>query len=62
MSKKKPQPDQSVTYEVITQEDKETGDLILPIPQELLDTLGWKPGDNIDFALDDKGRWIMKKL
>ena len=43
------------TYEVITQEDSETGDLILPIPQPILDALGWKEGTNVDFDIDDKG-------
>lgn len=51
----------NVTYEVITQEDPETGDLILPIPQELLDRMGWKPGDNLEWVQDDKERWILKK-
>lgn len=51
-----------VTYEVITQEDPDTGDLILPIPQELLDKLGWKPGDNLEWVQDDKERWILKKV
>lgn len=52
----------NVTYEVITQEDPDTGDLILPIPQELLDKLGWKPGDNLEWVQDDKERWILKKV
>lgn len=51
-----------VTYEVITQEDPDTGDLILPIPQELLDRMGWKPGDNLEWAQDDQNRWILKKI
>jgi len=52
----------NVTYEVMTQEDPETGDLILPIPQELLDKMGWKPGDNLEWVQDDKERWILKKV
>lgn len=52
----------NVTFEVITQEDPDTGDLILPIPQELLDRLGWKPGDNLEWVQDDKERWILKKV
>ena len=32
-------PNDSIRYEVITQEDPETGDLILPIPQQILDSL-----------------------
>ena len=50
-----------VRYEVITQEDPDTGDLMLPIPQVLLDKLGWKEGDNIEFAVDDKGHYILKR-
>ena len=48
-------------YEVITQEDPETGDLIIPLPPELLKELGWSEGDEISFDMDDKGRFILKK-
>ena len=48
-------------YEVITQEDPETGDLILPIPPELLSKMGWVEGDEISFDLDDKGRYVLQK-
>jgi hypothetical protein len=50
-----------VRYEVITHEDPDTGDLMLPIPQKLLDELGWKEGDEIEFAIDDKGKYILKR-
>ena len=53
---------QSTRYEVITQEDPDTGDLLVPIPQVLLDKLGWKEGDEIDFALDDSGRYVLRKV
>lgn len=49
-------------YEVTTQEDPETGDLLLPIPPELLEQLGWKEGDEFQFDLDDKGAVIMHKI
>ena len=49
-------------YEVITQEDVETGDLIVPIPPILLEQMGWKEGDQIEFALDDNGNYILKKV
>jgi len=48
-------------YEVITQEDPETGDILLPIPPILLEQLGWKEGDDVDLGVDDKGRLILKK-
>jgi hypothetical protein len=50
------------SYEVITQEDPETGDMLIPIPPNLLKELGWKEGDDVDFSIDDKGRIILKKL
>lgn len=52
---------QDTRYEVITQEDPETGDLIIPIPQPVLDSLGWKEGDNVEFEVDDKGIIYIKK-
>ncbi len=48
-------------FEVILQEDPETGDLILPIPSELMSQMGWVEGDNLDFNQDDKGRWVISK-
>lgn len=52
---------ENVRYEVITQEDPESGDLILPIPQTLLDQLGWKEGDNLEFSIDELGKIYIKK-
>ena len=54
-------PDISTRYEVITQEDPETGDIILPIPQPVLDSMGLKEGDEIEFEVDDKGTIYIKK-
>ena len=50
-----------ISYEVITQEDPETGDLLLPLPEPLLRELDWKEGDNIEFNIDDRGRIVMSK-
>jgi hypothetical protein len=48
-------------YEVITQEDPDSGDLLLPIPQPLLDQMGWKEGDELLFDIDDTGAIIIRK-
>lgn len=58
MSKQKKNRNQ---YEVITQQDS-NGDVLIPIPPVLLDSLNWKQGDEISFDLDDKGRFILKKV
>lgn len=61
MSKKNPAKNYD-RYEVITQEDPETGDILIPIPPHLLEELGWKEGDDVDFSIDEKGRIIVKKI
>ena len=48
-------------YEVILNEDPDTGDLILPIPPELMQQMNWVEGDELSFDLDDQGRWIISK-
>lgn len=52
-----------VRYEVITQEDPETGDLIIPIPPQVLESLGWKEGDDIEFEIgkDNNVIYVKKK-
>ena len=60
MSKLKPTAPE-FTFEVITQEDPETGDLILPLPPELLREMGWSEGTELDLDVDDQGRWVIRK-
>lgn len=50
-----------VRYEVITQEDPESGDLILPIPEPVLRDLGWKEGDDVEIEIDSEGKIYLKK-
>ena len=56
----KPGKDQ-IRYDVITQEDPDTGDLLLPIPPRLLEELGWREGDDVDIGIDPDGKLILKK-
>jgi hypothetical protein len=60
MSKTKPTAPE-FTYEVITQEDPDTGDLLLPLPPELLREMGWTEGTELDLDVDDQGRWVIQK-
>jgi hypothetical protein len=50
-----------VRYEVITQEDPETGDIILPIPEPVLKAMGLKEGDEIDVDIGPNGELLLKK-
>jgi len=56
----KPGKDQT-RYEVILQEDETTGDILMPIPQVLLDQLGWKEGDDVEFGITPEGNYFLKK-
>ncbi len=49
-------------FEVTTQEDPETGDLLVPMPPELLKALDWKEGDELQLDFDDKNRLIIRKV
>jgi bifunctional DNA-binding transcriptional regulator/antitoxin component of YhaV-PrlF toxin-antitoxin module len=51
----------TIRYEVITQEDPVTGDLIIPLPPPVLENLGWKEGDDIQFTLGDNGEIYLTK-
>lgn len=53
--------DNQPRYEVITQEDPDTGDLIIPLPLPLLKQLGWKEGDDVEVGVDDNGKIYLKK-
>jgi hypothetical protein len=61
MARKKKQEEQLLSWEVITQEDPETGDLILPIPPELLSRLGWKEGDQLEWRQESNGSWVLAR-
>lgn len=60
MPKKNP-AQTNIRYEVITQEDPDTGDLIIPLPPQVLAQLGWKEGDEIKFDIGQDGKIYVRK-
>jgi len=54
--------DEKKSWEVIIEEDPETGDAILPLPQEMLDQVGWNPGDNLNWIDREDGSWEIRKV
>jgi hypothetical protein len=42
--------------------DDGSGDLVMPLPQDLLDGAGWKEGDTIEWIDNNNGTWSMKKV
>lgn len=49
----------SWTVEVV--EDPETGDLILPFTDEILEEVGWKSGDTLEWIDNKDGSWSLRK-
>lgn len=43
------------------QEDPVTGDSILELPQDLLDSAGWQEGDTLDWKDLGDGSWSLTK-
>jgi hypothetical protein len=52
-----------MTHWTITVEEADDGseDLILPLPQELLDLQGWKEGDTLEWTDLGNGSWTITK-
>ena len=42
--------------------DDGSGDLVMPLPQDLLDGAGWKEGDTLEWIDNNDGTWSLKKL
>ena len=60
MTKKSKPGENYVRYEVITQED-ENGDVLLPIPPQVLEQLGWKEGTQIDIQIGENGTFYLTR-
>lgn len=50
------------SWTVTVEEDPETGELILPLPQELLDSKGWMEGDELEWIDNQDGTWTLEKV
>ena len=51
-----------MTHWTITlQEDPETKELVLPFTEEILEAVGWKPGDVIVWKNNNNGSWSLRK-
>ncbi len=57
----KTNPQQSLRETLIVQYDPDTGDHFIEFPQNLLDSVGWKEGDTINWESGENGSWILSK-
>jgi hypothetical protein len=51
----------TTSWSITIEEDPETGDLILPLPQDLLDLQGWTEGDILEWIDNKNGSWSLVK-
>ena len=49
------------SYTVTLEEDPETGDLVLPFPEDMLKEVGWKEGDTLDWEDNKDGTFSITK-
>lgn len=49
-------------WTVTIEEDPKTGDLILPLPPELLEMQGWKDTDILEWVSNQDGSWTIQKV
>jgi hypothetical protein len=47
---------------LVIQEDPETGEPFIELPQRLLEQLGWKEGDDLHWVEGTDGSWTIKKV
>ena len=49
---------------VITLEEADdgSGDLVLPLTDEIMDSAGWKTGDVLEWIDTKNGAWILRKV
>lgn len=45
---------------VTIEEDPDNGDLLLPFPPDMLEQVGWKEGDVINWK-EENGSWILTR-
>lgn len=50
------------TWVVTVEEDAETGDTILPFPEDMIQKCGWQEGDTLDFQINDDNTIIVVNL
>ena len=49
------------TYTANVEEDPETKELVLVFPDEVMEEVGWKPGDTIQWIDNKNGTWTLTR-
>jgi bifunctional DNA-binding transcriptional regulator/antitoxin component of YhaV-PrlF toxin-antitoxin module len=51
----------SKSWTITLEDDPETGDLIMPLSDEILESAGWKEGDTLEWIDNENGTWTLRK-
>lgn len=51
----------TMIYTLPVIKDPETGDLILEFPDEMMEQVGWKTGDTVEWIDNKNGSWTIRK-
>lgn len=51
----------TTTWRIAVESVPDSDELLLPLPQELLDANGWKEGDTLEWVDNENGTWTLKK-
>ena len=49
------------SWTLTIEQDPDTGDLVLPFTDDILEELGWKEGDVLDWVDNKDGSWSLVK-
>ena len=52
----------TTTWQVTLESVPDSDELVLPLPQDLLDLKGWREGDELEWLDNNDGTWTLKKL
>lgn len=52
----------TTTWQVTVETIPDSDELLLPLPQELLDLKGWKEGDTLEWTDNENGTWTIQKV
>ena len=53
---------ETMRWIVTVEEDPETGELILPLPEDMLKLQEWVEGDTLEWVDNNDGSWSLQKV
>jgi len=47
---------------IVEEANDSSGDLVMPLPQDMLDQVGWVEGDTLEWIDNKDGSWSIQKV